>query len=107
MVTDAIRQVLAAARADVAAGGSATELSEGVLLARVAAHLSADARPSMRPVFNLTGTVLHTNSVAPRCRPTPLTRFERRRFARRTWNSTWISAVAAIVTATWRESSAG
>ena len=61
MVADAIRQVLAAARADVAAGGSVAEIGEGVLLARVAAHISAESRPSLRPVFNLTGTVLHTN----------------------------------------------
>jgi L-seryl-tRNA(Ser) seleniumtransferase len=60
IVTDAIREVLAAARADVAAG-SAAEISERDLLARVAAHISAESRPSMRPVFNLTGTVLHTN----------------------------------------------
>ena len=32
-----------------------------MLLARVAAHISAGSRPSIRPVFNLTGTVLHTN----------------------------------------------
>ncbi len=60
-MTDAIRQVLAAARADMAARDGATEPSDSELLARVAAQLSADARPSMRPVFNLTGTVLHTN----------------------------------------------
>ena len=60
-VTDAIRQVLAAARADLAARDGATEPSDSELLARVAAQLSADARPSMRPVLNLTGTVLHTN----------------------------------------------
>ena len=61
IVTDAIRDVLAAARADVTAGQSAAELSDSVLLARVAARLSVEAQPSMRPVFNLTGTVLHTN----------------------------------------------
>jgi L-seryl-tRNA(Ser) seleniumtransferase len=61
VVADAIRQVLAAARADVAAGGSVAEISERVLLARAAAHISAESRPSIRPVFNLTGTVLHTN----------------------------------------------
>jgi L-seryl-tRNA(Ser) seleniumtransferase len=60
-VTDAIRQVLAAARADVAAAGTVAEIGEHVLLARVAAIINAESRPSMRPVFNLTGTVLHTN----------------------------------------------
>ena len=61
IVTDAIRQVLAAARADVAAAGTVAEIGEHVLLARVAAIINAESRPSMRPVFNLTGTVLHTN----------------------------------------------
>jgi L-seryl-tRNA(Ser) seleniumtransferase len=60
-VTDAIREVLAAARADLAAGRPGGEVSEAILVDRVAAHLAAEARPSLRPVFNLTGTVLHTN----------------------------------------------
>ena len=44
-----------------AAEASAVERSEAVLLQRVAARIAAVVRPSLRPVFNLTGTVLHTN----------------------------------------------
>ena len=64
VVTDAIRHVLAAARATLAAGrtaGEVQEVGEGVLLQRVAVRIAAEERPSLRPVFNLTGTVLHTN----------------------------------------------
>ena len=60
VVTDAIRHVLATARATLAAGPT-VEVDEGVLLQRVAVRIAAEARPSLRPVFNLTGTVLHTN----------------------------------------------
>jgi L-seryl-tRNA(Ser) seleniumtransferase len=61
LVADAIRRVLAAVRADVAAGAAATEIDEHALLTRVAADIAAGSRPSMRSIFNLTGTVLHTN----------------------------------------------
>ena len=61
VVTDAIRLVLAAARADLTAGRAAGEVSEGVLLNQVAVRIAAEVRPPLRPVFNLTGTVLHTN----------------------------------------------
>jgi L-seryl-tRNA(Ser) seleniumtransferase len=60
-VADAIREVLAAARADLSEGRADGELSDAALLDRVAVHIAMDARPSLRPVFNLTGTVLHTN----------------------------------------------
>lgn len=85
VVTDAVRHVLAEARAALAAGHAAKqgraaegstaenvgepsvgkdsgeEGSEAVLLRRVALRIEAEARPSLKPVFNLTGTMLHTN----------------------------------------------
>ena len=54
-VTQTIREVLAELRA----AGQANP--EAAIVDRVAARLAAQARPTLRPVFNLTGTVLHTN----------------------------------------------
>ena len=59
-VTAAIRRVLVTVREGFAADGS-TEITEIDVLDRVAAELRAREEPSLRPVFNLTGTVLHTN----------------------------------------------
>lgn len=61
MVTDAIRRTLASARAELAGGSGSVDISEGVLVDRVTAHVAGAVLPSLRPVFNLTGTVLHTN----------------------------------------------
>ncbi len=59
-VTDAVREDVAALRRAIAAGGDgSTEIAD--VAARVAAALEALSAPSLRPVFNLTGTVLHTN----------------------------------------------
>jgi len=56
-VTDAVRGVLADLRAErVPAPGGPEEILE-----RAAARLDRDSQPTPRPVFNLTGTVLHTN----------------------------------------------
>ena len=55
-LTDAIRAVLAEIRE-----GRAPLLPAEALLARSEHRLEAENRPSLRPVFNLTGTVLHTN----------------------------------------------
>ncbi len=59
-VVAAIRDTLSAARKSLKNGRSeppaAPEIEASVL-----AKLEADARPRVRPVYNLTGTVLHTN----------------------------------------------
>ncbi|MDA1183651.1 MAG: L-seryl-tRNA(Sec) selenium transferase [Acidobacteria bacterium] len=59
-VTDAVRRALTAVREELLAGGT-PEITESGLLDRVAGELRVRAQPSLRPVFNLTGTVLHTN----------------------------------------------
>ena len=60
-LTAALREVLATLRAALAAGESVGERGTQAVLARAAEALVAAARPTLRPVFNLTGTVLHTN----------------------------------------------
>ncbi|HEY6617724.1 MAG TPA: L-seryl-tRNA(Sec) selenium transferase [Vicinamibacterales bacterium] len=59
MVTDVIRRVIAEAREDIAGNGDA--IDEASLVDRVTRTAAAQATPSLRRVFNLTGTVLHTN----------------------------------------------
>ncbi|MGM0517734.1 MAG: L-seryl-tRNA(Sec) selenium transferase [Pseudomonadota bacterium] len=59
VVTGLVREALDEAREAVRAGAVLTE--ERILVERIAAAAEAQARPRLRPVFNLTGTVLHTN----------------------------------------------
>ena len=59
MVTDVIRRVIAEAREDIAGNGDA--IDEASLVDRDTRTAAAQATPSLRRVFNLTGTVLHTN----------------------------------------------
>lgn len=59
VVTALVREVLAASRAAVREGAPPPD--EATLIARVGAGVTAKMQPKLRPVFNLTGTVLHTN----------------------------------------------
>ncbi|MGE0039209.1 MAG: L-seryl-tRNA(Sec) selenium transferase [Xanthobacteraceae bacterium] len=59
-VAAAVRGGIDAARTLLRAGQPA-ETATDALMKAAAAKLEADARPNVRPVFNLTGTVLHTN----------------------------------------------
>ena len=59
-VAAAVRGGIDAARTLLRAGQPAETATDAVMKA-AAAKLEADARPNVRPVFNLTGTVLHTN----------------------------------------------
>ena len=59
VVTAMVRDVLASTRAAVREGSPPPEEDE--LIERVGAGVTARMRPKLRPVFNLTGTVLHTN----------------------------------------------
>ena len=60
-VTDAIRTVLASVRRSLADAPGTGETGEAAIADRVTAVLEALTKPSLVSVFNLTGTVLHTN----------------------------------------------
>ena len=59
-VTAAVRNVLQGRR-DALKLGNAADIEAGAILDDVAGELAKRSEPSLRPVFNLTGTVLHTN----------------------------------------------
>ncbi|MCW5857773.1 MAG: L-seryl-tRNA(Sec) selenium transferase [Caldilineales bacterium] len=58
-VRDAARRLLEAVRAEIAAGASAPSLVD--LIARLLADLRRDLTPSLRPLINATGVIIHTN----------------------------------------------
>lgn len=60
-VTSAVREVLKDLRAALGSAGGQAGTGDIGIMSRVSVRLSDEARPSLRPVFNLTGTVLHTN----------------------------------------------
>ena len=63
LVVEAAREVLDEVRRAIA-GGVETDtraVEPAALAARIAVRAEAEAAPSLRPVYNLTGTVLHTN----------------------------------------------
>jgi L-seryl-tRNA(Ser) seleniumtransferase len=59
VVTNAIRTVLAIVRTEIAARDA--DVSDEALIDRIARESQAQTAPSLRRVFNLTGTILHTN----------------------------------------------
>jgi len=61
-VTDAVREILSTLRQAAADGSLAPrQLAESALIDRLASTLAERDAPRLCPVFNLTGTVLHTN----------------------------------------------
>lgn len=59
VVTEAVRAVLAEARRAIAEGGSAP--SSEALVRLVQSHVERHTTPSLRPVINATGVIIHTN----------------------------------------------
>ena len=60
-VTSKIRRVLGDLRATLSAHSESENVTESAIMESVSAQIQRDSLPSLRPVFNLTGTVLHTN----------------------------------------------
>ncbi len=59
VVAQTIRAVLESARQEILAGQPAP--AENTLVEQVIAQLSTDLRPSLQPVINATGVIIHTN----------------------------------------------
>src|SRR5262245_25125371 len=60
LVVNAVRELLTDAR-EALRGGRTADWSEAAVVARLSERLAREAQPRLRAVFNLTGTVLHTN----------------------------------------------
>ena len=61
LVADAVREELGERRAAILAGGAAGESSPEAIAGAAAQRLRAAFGPSLRPVINATGVVIHTN----------------------------------------------
>ena len=61
VVVAAVRETLAEVRESLRKGGSGSVVAPDELAARARARAEAALRPSLRPVINATGIVLHTN----------------------------------------------
>lgn len=61
LTTDTIRELLQAQRERLAQNAGAFEFEEAGFMVACETSLAKQTQPSLRPVFNLTGTVLHTN----------------------------------------------
>ena len=61
LVVEAVREVLASTRLQLTADPEAHCPDEAAVIATCESRIEALLRPSLRPVFNLSGTVLHTN----------------------------------------------
>ncbi len=59
LVVEAIRQVMEAVRREIMAGGSCPSLEE--LSEAVREELASQLRPTLKPVINATGVIIHTN----------------------------------------------
>ena len=59
LTTQAVREALDAARADIRAGAKAP--TEAALIAGVGERLAATLQPTLRPAINATGVIVHTN----------------------------------------------
>ena len=61
LTTDTIRDLLQAQREKLVRNATSFEFDEARFIADCETSLAKQTQPSLRPVFNLTGTVLHTN----------------------------------------------